>query len=87
MIFGSPFSFVFNISTVQSRDMARTQKPDLAVGQRFRAPDGIVWEVLEPAQTHDEYPHVALVKLEDRLTRKVISVDALFDTRLFSMVE
>ena len=87
MIFGSPFSFVFNISTVQSRDMARTQKPDLAVGQRFRAPDGIVWEMVGFPQTHDEYPHVALVKLEDRFSRKVISVDALFDKRLFSVVE
>lgn len=87
MVLGLPFSFVFNTLTVHIGFMARTQHPDLPAGQRFRTPDGIVWEVLEPAQTHDEYPHVALVKLEDRLTRKVISVDALFDTRLFSMVE
>ena len=61
--------------------------PDPAAGQRFRAPDGIVWELVEPIQTHGDRPHVALVKLEDRHTRKVISVDALFDKRLFSSVE
>ena len=60
---------------------------DLAPGRRFRAPDAIVWKVSEFIRTHDELPHVALVKLEDRLTRKVISVDALFDKRLFSVVE
>ncbi len=60
---------------------------DLAPGQRFRSPDGIVWEVSEFIRMHGEPPHVALVKLEDRLTRKVISVDALFDKRLFSAVD
>ncbi len=60
---------------------------DLAPGQRFRSPDGMVWEVSEFIRMHGEPPHVALVKLEDRLTRKVISVDALFDKRLFSVVD
>ena len=67
--------------------MPRTSQPDLAAGQRFRAPDGIVWVVLEPSRTHDEHRHVVLVKLEDRLARKMISADALFDKRLFSFVE
>jgi hypothetical protein len=47
----------------------------------------MVWEVSEIIRTYDELPHVALVKPQDRLTRKVISVDALFDKRLFSVVE
>ena len=67
--------------------MPRTPQLDLAAGQRFRARDGIVWEVSEPIRTHYDHPHVALVKLEDRLEKKVISVDALFDKRLFSFVE
>ena len=67
--------------------MPRTPQLDLAAGQRFRAPDGIVWEVSGPIQTYGGRPRVVLVKLDDRLTKKVISVDALFDKRLFSIVE
>ncbi len=65
----------------------RHRELDLAPGQRFRSPDGIVWEVSEFIRTHVERPHVTLVKVEDRLTRKVISVDALFDKRLFLVVD
>ncbi len=82
-----PFSFVFNTSTGHTGHMLRTPKLDLAAGQRFRAPDGIVWEVLGPIRTNGGRPHVALVKLDDRLTKKVVSVDALYDKRLFSIVE
>ena len=57
-------------------------------GQRFRALEGMEWEFAEFILTHrDEHPHVALVKPQDRLTRKVISVDALFDKRLFNVVD
>lgn len=46
------------------------------------------WEFTEFIPTHrDEHPHVALVKPLDRLTRKVISVDALFDKRLFKLID
>jgi len=42
---------------------------------------------LEPLRKHGERPHVVLVKPGDRFARKVISVDALYDKRLFSFVE
>ena len=59
----------------------------ILAGQRFRTVEGREWEFTEFILTHfDKHPHVALVKPQDRLTRKVISVDALFDKRLFSEI-
>ncbi len=82
-----PFSFVFNTSTGHTGHMPRTPQLDLAAGQRFRAPDGIVWEILGHIRTYGGPPHFALMKLDDRLTKKVISVNALYDKRLFSFVK
>ncbi len=68
--------------------MQRTQHPHILEGQRFRALEGMEWEFSRFVLTHrDERPHVALVKPLDRLTRKVISVDALFDKRLFNIID
>ena len=68
--------------------MQRTQHQRISEGQRFRAQEGMEWEFAEFILTHrDELPHVALVKPLDRLTRKVISVDALFDKRLFNVID
>jgi hypothetical protein len=68
--------------------MQRTQHHRILEGQRFRALEGMEWEFSEFILTHrGEHPHVALVKPLDRLTRKVISVDALLDKRLFSLIE
>ncbi len=69
--------------------MQRTQQHHhILEGQRFRALEGMEWEVSNFVITHrDEQPHVALVKPLDRLTRKVISVDALFDKRLFNVID
>jgi hypothetical protein len=68
--------------------MNRVQHPRIPHGQRFRALEGMEWEFSEFILTYrDEPPHVALVKPLDRLTRKVISVDALFDKRLFSVID
>ena len=68
--------------------MPRTQHHGELEGQRFRAPEGMVWEVSEFIRTHhDQHPHVALIKPQDRSTKKVISVDALFDKRLFNVVD
>ncbi len=68
--------------------MQRTQHHRVLEGQRFRALEGMEWEFSEFILTHrDEHPHVALVKPLDRLTRKVISVDALFDKRLFKVID
>ncbi len=66
----------------------RTQHHHIQEGQRFRAQEGMEWEFAEFILTHrDEHPHVALVKPLDRLSRKVISVDALFDKRLFNVID
>jgi len=68
--------------------MQRTQHHDILEVQRFRALEGMEWEFSNFVLTHrDEHPHVALVKPLDRLTRKVISVDALFDKRLFNAID
>ena len=68
--------------------MQRNQQNRILEGQRFRALEGMEWEFSEFILTHrDEHPHVALVKPLDRLTRKVISVDALFDKRLFIVID
>ena len=68
--------------------MKRTQHHHILEGQRFRAIEGMEWEVSNFVLTHrDENPHVALVKPLDRLTRKVIAVDALFDKRLFNVID
>jgi hypothetical protein len=68
--------------------MQRTQHHRIAEGQRFRALEGMEWEFTEFILTYrDELPHAALVKPLDRLTRKVISVDALFDKRLFNLID
>ena len=68
--------------------MKRTQQHYILEGQRFRATEGMEWEVSNFVLTHrDENPHVALVKPLDRLTRKVIAVDALFDKRLFNVMD
>ena len=68
--------------------MNRTQHHRILAGQRFRALEGMEWEFADFVLTYrDEHPHVALVKPLDRLTRKVISVDALFDKRLFRVVD
>jgi len=46
------------------------------------------WEFAEFITTHrHEHPHVALVEPLDRLTRKVISVDALLDKRIFNVID
>ena len=68
--------------------MQRTPHHRLLEGQRFRASEGMEWEFSQFIVTYrDEHPHVALVKPRDRLTRKVISVDALFDKKLFSAID
>ena len=68
--------------------MQRNQQHRIPEGQRFRALEGMEWEFAEFILTHrDEHPHVALVKPLDKLTRKVISVDALFDKRLFIVID
>jgi hypothetical protein len=70
--------------------MPRNQHPrelDVAPGQRFRSQDGMVWEVSGFIRTHDGRPHVTLIKSQDKFTEKTISIDALFDKRLFSIVE
>ncbi len=68
--------------------MQHTPHHHIPEGQRFRALEGMEWEFSEFILTHrDEHPHVALVKPQDRLTRKVISVDALFDKRLFNVID
>ena len=68
--------------------MKRTQHHNILEGQRFLALEGMEWEFSNFVLTHrDEQPHVALVKPLDRLTRKVISVDALFDKRLFNVID
>jgi hypothetical protein len=68
--------------------MQRTQRNRTVAGQRFRTLEGREWEFLEFVTTYcGELPHVALVKPLERLTRKVISVDALFDKRLFRVVD
>ena len=57
-------------------------------GQRFLTPEGMEWEVSSFVVTRrDEPPHVALVKPLDRLTRKVVAVDALFDKRFFNVID
>ena len=83
-----PFSFALLTIAAQTGDMQRTQLNPIPEGQRFRAIEGMEWEFSEFILTHrDEHTHVALVKPQDRLTRKVISVDALFDKRLFNVVD
>ncbi len=68
--------------------MQSNRRHSISEGQRFRALEGMEWEFTEFILTHrDERPHVALVKPLDRLTRKVISVDALFDKRLFNVID
>ena len=68
--------------------MQRTQHHHIQEGQRFLTPEGREWEVSNYVLTlRDEHPHVALVKPMDKLTRKVISVDALFDKRLFNVID
>ncbi len=68
--------------------MQRIEHHRISEGQRFRALEGMEWEFSRFILTHrDERPHVALVKPLDRLTRKVISVDALFDKRLFKVID
>ncbi len=65
--------------------MQRTEHHHIPEGQRFRAQEGMEWEFSEFILTYrDEHPHVALVKPLNRLTRKVISVDALFVKRLLT---
>ena len=77
---GPPFSFALLTLAAHPGDMPRAQHSGELEGRRFRALEGMEWEVSEFIPTyHDEHPHVALVKPRDRLTRKVISVDALFD--------
>ena len=69
--------------------MQRTHHHQILEGQRFRALEGMEWEFSGYVLTYrdDELPHVSLVKPLDRLTRKVISVDALFDKRLFNAID
>lgn len=68
--------------------MNPTQNHRIQQGQRFHSLEGMEWEFAEFILTYrDEHPHVALVKPLDRLSRKVISVDALFDKRLFSAID
>ena len=67
--------------------MQRIRHEHLLEGQRFCTLEGREWEFAGFILTHfDKHPHVALVKPLDRKTRKVISVDALFDKRLFNAV-
>jgi hypothetical protein len=68
--------------------MDRTQHHRIQQGQRFHSLEGMEWEFSNFILTYrEEHPHVALVKPLDRLSRKVISVDALFDKRLFKTID
>ena len=65
---------------------SRSQLDDIALGQQFRAIGGGIWEYVGKAPTKVPEPHVCLVRPEDRLTIKIISLDALIDRSLFEPV-
>jgi hypothetical protein len=60
---------------------------ELEAGRHFRADNGIIWKVHGMAVTTDALPHVMLIGVTDPTARKVISVDALLDRRLFSAMD
>lgn len=71
---------------VASATMA-TYELEVQSGRRFRADNGMIWAVDGMAVTTDSLPHVLLIGVTDPTARKVISVNALMDKRLFNALE
>ena len=65
--------------------MARTD--DLKRGQRFRAEDGLLWELERFADVTTNIPHVSLVYPKDRTVHKFIARSVLLDRRRFTFME
>ncbi len=65
--------------------MARTD--DLKLGQRFRAEDGLLWELERFAYLTTNIAHVSLVYNRDRTVHKFIARNVLLDRRRFTLME
>jgi hypothetical protein len=65
--------------------MIRTD--DLKLGQRFRAEDGLLWELERFAYLTTNIPHVSLVYPRDRTVHKIIAKSVLLDRRRFTFME
>ena len=60
---------------------------DLKLGQRFRAEDGLLWELERFADLTTNIPHVSLVYPGDRTVHKFIAKSVLLDRRRFTVTE
>ncbi len=65
--------------------MIRTD--NLKLGQRFRAKNGLLWELERFAYVTTNIPHVSLVYPEDRTMHKIIAKSVLLDRRRFTSME
>ena len=59
---------------------------DLAPGLKFRAREGLVWEIDRLGELATPIPHVKMVGVDDRSTVKVIARSVLLDESRFQAV-
>ena len=59
---------------------------DLAPGSKFRASEGLVWEIDRVCDTTSPIPHVKMVGVDDPSAIKVIAQSVLMDQRRFQAV-
>ena len=58
----------------------------LKTGQRFRAKDGMTWELEKLVEIATAIPHVKIVGINDRFTNKIIAASVLLDQSRFQAV-
>lgn len=65
----------------------RRRDNNLRPGQRFKALDGLFWDIQYVVKTASNLPHAKLIGVGDHTATKLISVDALLDQHLYKFVE
>jgi hypothetical protein len=62
------------------------QIDDLQPGQKFKASEGLVWELDRLVDVTTAIPHVKMVGINDRHAYKIIAASVLLDERRFQAV-
>lgn len=59
---------------------------DVKPGQKFKASEGLLWEVETLGDLSTSIPHVKMVGVSDRSTTKIIATSVLLDQSRFQVV-
>jgi hypothetical protein len=59
---------------------------NLKAGQRFKANDGLMWELDKLVDVTTAIPHVKIIGINDRYTNKILAASVLLDQTRFQAV-